>query len=244
MAGPAVTAIAVAAPAPAAPTSTSGLLETGDRGPAVQSWQERLDAWRASQGLGTIAADGVFGAGTRDATEQFQRAAGIAIDGIVGPQSDDAMELALGSDVPDCTFTQLTTTADHLPGAAGHTGYVLRFSNHSAQACSLYGYPGVAGLDASGDQVSEATRMLRGYMGGLPAGDDAPATVVLLPSESASARVEGTDVPIGTQPCPHLSGMLVTAPNDYQATRLGDAPGDCSGLVVTPVVQGTAGGTP
>ncbi len=126
----------------------------------------------------------------------------------------------------------------------GHSGTVLLFRNREREACVLGGYPGVAGLDASGQQVTEAVRTANGYMGGLPIGQTAPPVIELAAGGTASALVEGTDIPLGAATsCPALAGLLVTPPGSHHSAVLPHlAPGDCSRLEVHPVVAGTNGG--
>lgn len=66
----------------------------GSTGPAVTEWQEALKAWRDSA-LPQFGADGSYGNESYRWTRAFQRAAGIRVDGVVGPQSRRAMEQAL-----------------------------------------------------------------------------------------------------------------------------------------------------
>lgn len=58
----------------------------GSRGPAVRYLQERL----GRHGY-TVSVDGDFGPGTLAAVKQFQAAQGLKADGIVGPQTWDAL---------------------------------------------------------------------------------------------------------------------------------------------------------
>lgn len=137
---------------------------------------------------------------------------------------------------------QALAPGQYLHGAAGHSAVVILFKNTSSAPCTLSGYPGAAGLDASGAQVTQASRTPSGFMGGLSAGSTTPPAVVLAPGEMASAMVEGTDNPVGgSTTCPALSGLLATAPNTRPSVHLPAAPGDCSGLSVHPVVAGTTG---
>jgi hypothetical protein len=76
----------------AEPGTGTQLLRRGDSGAAVATWQ-----WRLVQALGrAIAVDEQFGPATESATRDFQRARGIAVDGIVGPDTRAAMVQALG----------------------------------------------------------------------------------------------------------------------------------------------------
>jgi hypothetical protein len=82
-------------------------------------------------------------------------------------------------------------------------------------------------------------------MGGLLSATSPPPVVTLKSGQIASAKVEGTDNPVGDRTtCPSLSGLLVTAPNTYTSVNLPYAPGDCSGLEVHPVVPGETGDQP
>lgn len=140
---------------------------------------------------------------------------------------------------PNCTFAQLGITASGNSGM-GHIGIVLVFKNTSAQTCKLIGYPGVAGLNAAGTQVIQAKRTLNGYMHVLPAGQG-PPVVTLTTGQSASAFVEGTDVPQGNAACATYPKLLVTPPNTTQSVTIDAAMPGCSPVQVHPVVPGTTG---
>jgi len=61
--------------------ASSGLLRLGSRGSAVADLQKKLN----SLGYNAGKADGIFGSQTRSAVMAFQKANGLAVDGIVGP---------------------------------------------------------------------------------------------------------------------------------------------------------------
>ena len=63
--------------------SVSMMLKIGDRSPDVKTLQENLN--KLGHNAGT--ADGIFGPATNKALKSFQRAVGIAVDGIAGPQT-------------------------------------------------------------------------------------------------------------------------------------------------------------
>ena len=146
------------------------------------------------------------------------------------------------SHTPACMFSQLAVTSGSPGVGLGHVGVVLLFKNTGTEACSLFGYPGVAGLNAEGVQVTQAERTLNGYLGG--AGQIA-SEVVIAPGESASAIVEGTDNPVGNATsCPTYSRLLVTPPNTTRSVTIDISLPGCSGLQVHPVVTGTTGSVP
>jgi hypothetical protein len=140
---------------------------------------------------------------------------------------------------PHCTFAQRAVSATGNSGA-GHIGVVLRFKNTGAQTCKLVGYPGVAGLDAHGTQVIQATRTLNGYLGGIPTGQ-LPPVVTLTTGQSASAMVEGSDVTQGNARCESSPKLLVTPPNTTRSVTIDMSMPGCAVVQVHPVVAGTGG---
>lgn len=163
-----------------------------------------------------------------------------------GPTSTTT-STATDQPVGPCTLSELAVTAGSTGAGLGHAGGPILFTNTGAAECSLYGYPGVAGLDAAGHQVVQARRTSSGYLGGLQTGADRPPTVDLAPGQTASAFVEGTDVPYGTPPppsCPRYAGLLVTPPTATQSVRLAMTLPGCSGLEVHPVLAGSTGRSP
>jgi len=148
--------------------------------------------------------------------------------------------------VADCVATGLGVSLGGGGAGLGHVSINLLFKNTASTTCTLTGYPVVALLDSSGNQVVQAVASPSGYMGGLPTGETTPPTVTLTPGATASAKVEGTDNPVnGATSCPSYSAILVTPPNNNQAIRLPLAAPfpDCSGIQVHPVVLGTTGST-
>ena len=142
----------------------------------------------------------------------------------------------------NCAFSHLSVTSTDNSGM-GHIGVILVFTNTGVATCHLMGYPGVAGLDAAGHQVIQAVRTLNGYVRVLPAGHGAPV-VTLATGQSASAFVEGTDVPTGgATSCPTYPKLLVTPPNTTQSVTIAKAMPGCSPVQVHPVVPGTTGST-
>lgn len=63
------------------------MLRLGARGPFVTDLQIRLNRWLVAQGRQPLVVDGVFGRATQATVMAFQRATGLAPDGIVGPKT-------------------------------------------------------------------------------------------------------------------------------------------------------------
>ncbi|MGH9016301.1 MAG: DUF4232 domain-containing protein [Acidimicrobiales bacterium] len=160
----------------------------------------------------------------------------------------------IGTSVPHCRDDQIVVSDNGGGAGLGHEDQVLLFTNTSDVPCTLAGYPGVAGLDASGQQAVQAIRTPSGYLGGLWDGATTLPQVVLTPREAASAVVEGTDNPIGTATsCPRYDRLLVTPPNltismQVRVSGLSDSPANglpgCTPIEVHPVVPGTHGTEP
>ncbi len=111
----------------------------------------------------------------------------------------------------------------------------ILFKNISSRTCVLQGYPGVAGLNAAGQQVTQAVRTPFTHVG-------APSAISLAPGQTASAPVQGSDVPVGSATtCTSYPALLVTPPNETHSQRLAVTLPGCNGLRVGPVVAGTAG---
>jgi hypothetical protein len=141
-----------------------------------------------------------------------------------------------------CRDGQISVSGGGGGAGVGHEDQVILFTTSSQSACTLSGYPGVAGLDAMDTQVVQAERSLSGYLGGLENGAVTPPIVPLLPGQSASATVEGTDVPVGSATsCPSYPALLVTPPNLTLSVRVTPGLPGCSPLQVHPVVPGSSG---
>ncbi|QPX71670.1 endolysin [Bacillus phage SP8] len=69
-------------------SSKKNYLSKGDSGSAVKTMQEKLNAAGFSVGK----ADGIFGTKTEAALKKFQKAVGIAADGLYGPNSKSKLE--------------------------------------------------------------------------------------------------------------------------------------------------------
>ncbi|UZW63080.1 XVIPCD domain-containing protein [Lysobacter enzymogenes] len=84
-----------ATPAKPADAMADGRLRQGEEGPAVKAMQERLNelGFRDAKGQ-PLKPDGDFGAATKHALQQAQRAYGLDDDGIAGPKTLDALKKA------------------------------------------------------------------------------------------------------------------------------------------------------
>lgn len=150
---------------------------------------------------------------------------------------------ALGP-IAACASADLTIITSGLGAALGHASVAVLFKNIGQRPCRLTGYPGVAGLDESGRQAVQAERSLAGYIGGWRSGGPLPV-VDLAPGDTASALLEGTNIPEGApRSCPSYPAILVTPPDDTRSTFLSASIPGCSALQIHPIVPGPSGTAP
>jgi len=137
-----------------------------------------------------------------------------------------------------CGDTSLRVTATAPQGAAGHGNLVLRFKNRTTRSCTLYGYPGVDALAASGAVLRHARRTISGFTGGSPAG---VRTIVLAPNHYASADVEWMNFKPSTGGACRFSAAIAATPAGTGHTvRLARSVSVCK-LQVHPTVAGRTG---
>ena len=135
-----------------------------------------------------------------------------------------------------CRLGELSVSAGQGGGAAGTIYGTILFRNTGSRTCELQGYPGVAGLNAAGQQIAQAVRTPGAN------GSNGTVAVTLAPGVTASAAVSGSDVPVGgATACADFTSLLVTPPGETRSTVVALKLPGCSGLKVRPVVVGTSG---
>lgn len=134
-----------------------------------------------------------------------------------------------------CRLSELSVTPGQSQGAAGSITVPILFKNIGTRTCVLQGYPGVAGLNAANQQVTQAVRTPFTHVG-------PPSAISIAPGQTASAPVQGSDVPVGSATtCTSYPSLLVTPPNETHSQQVNVSLPGCNGLRVGPVVAGTAG---
>ncbi len=134
--------------------------------------------------------------------------------------------------VSACATADLTVSAKDGEAGMGHRSTVYVLTNATQTPCSIYGYPGMAFLDAS-DNVLRDT---------VARGDPGPATVLLQPGDTASYTLDWSEANGAT--CATSTKVQVTPPNDTNHATLLSQIVVCPGraLTVSAVVAGDAGG--
>ena len=118
-----------------------------------------------------------------------------------------------------CQTSQLSVAMDPTSsggGSAGSLGITYIFTDTSATACTLAGFPGLQLLNASGQHLTTTT---------IPA-DQTPTTVTLQPAGHAWFDILfPTQTGFGNLHCPTSSSLAVIPPNNTQALRITGAGG-------------------
>jgi hypothetical protein len=133
-----------------------------------------------------------------------------------------------------CERRQLSLAPPSSNGAAGSVGLRFTFTNTSATACHLFGFPGMR-LLSHGRALP--TTVIRGTSNVVPF--EPENRVTLAPGGRASFFAGYSDVPTGSQSCPTSTGANVWAPNDFRSIHVRFAAQACGGrITVSPVVPG------
>ncbi len=136
-----------------------------------------------------------------------------------------------------CGNSSLTVSHSGSQGATGHSSFVLRFKNTSHSTCSIYGYPGLDALNASGHVLAHAKRTMRGFAGGA----HVLKTVVLPPNHWASASVEWMNFnPVTSGACTFSKSIATTPANTSHTVHFPVSVSVCV-LQVHPTVAGISG---
>ncbi|NJL22231.1 MAG: hypothetical protein HC895_17675 [Leptolyngbyaceae cyanobacterium SM1_3_5] len=137
-----------------APAAIAQIYERGDRGDDINRIQLRL-------GMRNI--DGIFGAETENAVQDFQRRRGLRVDGVVGP--DTLRELGLSDLIVDGNNPPGSTSGAYVVVVPGNTTVLLnrvrRFQPAAALARSGRGSYIRAGAFAQRSIAERVSRQLR-----------------------------------------------------------------------------------
>ncbi|HEX8771211.1 MAG TPA: DUF4232 domain-containing protein [Acidimicrobiales bacterium] len=154
------------------------------------------------------------------------------------------MPTTVAASTSKCLLRELRVSAGDGGAGLGHVGFPILFVNIGTSPCSLTGFPGVAAIDTHGVQLAQARRTLAGYLGGVRPGSAQPPVVELAVGEQASALIEGTDVPSGSDDsCSNYARFLVTPPDETESVTIEHGLPGCSELQIHPVVAGSTGST-
>jgi hypothetical protein len=149
-----------------------------------------------------------------------------------------AVPSAASAAPPACGNHALAVSATQEQGATGHGNFVLLFKNITTHSCTLFGYPGLDAVNATGQVIKHAQRTLTGFTGGSTQGLQ---TILVRPGRFASADVEWLNFnPTTAGSCQFSHGVLATPANTSHTVHLARSVSVCR-LQVHPTVAGTSG---
>ncbi|MET9777255.1 DUF4232 domain-containing protein [Streptomyces sp. NPDC006367] len=160
-----------------------------------------------------------------------------APDGTAGTASGDSAGSASASARAEgrCRAFELRASVGRVDPGAGQRNFPVVLTNTSARTCTLYGFPGAAFVDASGEQLG-------------PDPERAPASprkVTLEPGGSAWAGLSFSSPQISGARTATPAALLVTPPDERESLTVrwtaGEVPvgGNASSVTVTALEAGT-----
>ncbi|MEH2216073.1 MAG: DUF4232 domain-containing protein [Nostoc sp.] len=133
-----------------------------------------------------------------------------------------------------CETNQLSVRRVSEDAGVGNVALTYAFTNNASSPCTLYGYPGLALLDAKG-QPLEGVKVIRSkdtYF----SSKQPRQQVTLAPGKQASFQLAYNHISSPQQNCPISSKIEITPPNAYQHLTVTQEIKPCTGKVrVTPV---------
>ena len=149
-----------------------------------------------------------------------------------------AVPTAASALTPACGNRAIAVTATRTEGATGHGSLVLLFRNKTTHSCTLFGYPGLDALNASGGVMRHARRTVNGFAGGSSNGVQ---TIRVASGRYASATVEWLNFnPVTAGACRFSASIAATPPNTGHTVVLDRSVSVCR-LQVHPTVAGRSG---
>jgi peptidoglycan hydrolase-like protein with peptidoglycan-binding domain len=190
-----------------------GTLRMGSRGPAVERLQDALVTLGHLSAANRATGPGIFGSKTHAAVLAFQRASGCFPDGIVGNQTETALEASLAGGAGAATRSPTTpaggSTARAAPppplelGARGET--VRQLQTALVQVGFSPGTPD----GQFGPRTRDAVLAFQRAWGLDPAGRYGPQTAAALTRALAGARPSAApSSPTSSAPSPRVATML------------------------------------
>jgi Domain of unknown function (DUF4232) len=161
-------------------------------------------------GTGSVRPTGVGSSSVPPTPSPTSPTASAAVSGSASAGQSPSRQTGGGT---RCSAGQLHISVAAGPNAAGHVGLLLVFTNISAQACTMYGYPGVSFVTGpSGTQVNDPAQR--------SAAQGPPAVVPLAPNGKAHASlllVNVANYPANSCKPTQVAGMRVYPPDDTTA---------------------------
>ncbi|MEH1904418.1 MAG: DUF4232 domain-containing protein [Nostoc sp.] len=128
-----------------------------------------------------------------------------------------------------CETSQLSVRRVSEDAGVGNVALTYAFTNNASSPCTLYGYPGLALLDAKGQPLQDV-KIIRSqdtYF----SSQQPPQKVTLAPAKQASFQIAYNQISSPEKRCPMSSKIEITPPNTYQHFTLAEQIKPCTGKV-------------
>lgn len=143
-------------------------------------------------------------------------------------------EATIATNPTRCETSQLSVHRVSQDAGVGNVALTYAFSNNASSPCNLYGYPGLALLDAKG-QPLDGVKVIRSqdtYF----SSKQPRQQVTLAPGTQASFQIAYNHISSPEEHCPMSSKIEITPPNAYHHFTLTEEIKPCTGKIrVTPV---------
>ncbi|MFF4835794.1 DUF4232 domain-containing protein [Streptomyces sp. NPDC001315] len=117
-----------------------------------------------------------------------------------------------GADATRCHTSELRASVGRNNPGAGQENFPIVLTNVSSRACTLYGFPGAAFVDASGKQLGPDPKR---------AADSSPTTVTLAPGRSAWAGLTFANPEVSEARTATPVSLVVTPPDERDPLTVG-----------------------
>ncbi|OUL22657.1 hypothetical protein BV378_22250 [Nostoc sp. RF31YmG] len=155
----------------------------------------------------------------------------------VTPAVHSSPQVSATADSSRCRTNQLSVSRVGSDAGAGNVALIYSFTNKGTSSCTLYGYPGLALLDAK-DQPLGGIKVIRAkdtyFQNKQP-----PQQVTLATGEQASFQITYNHIRSEGKSCPTSAKIEITPPNAYEHLTIPEQIDACTRQVkVTPVRAG------
>ncbi|ACC84222.1 DUF4232 domain-containing protein [Nostoc punctiforme] len=140
----------------------------------------------------------------------------------------------IATNLTRCETSQLSVRRVSEDAGVGNVAVTYAFTNNASSPCTLYGYPGLALLDAK-DRPLQGIKVIRSkdtYF----SSQQPRQQVTLAPGKQASFQIAYNHISSPQENCPISNKIEITPPNAYQHLTVTEEIKPCTGKVrVTPV---------
>ncbi|MET9381639.1 DUF4232 domain-containing protein [Streptomyces sp. NPDC002928] len=174
--------------------------------------------------------------GTASSAQQPTTTSTTAITTASTTRSATGGRTTSGADATRCHTSELRASVGRNNPGAGQENFPIVLTNVSSSACTLYGFPGAAFVDASGKQLGPDPKR---------ASDSSPTSVTLAPGRSAWAGLTFANPEVSEARTATPASLVVTPPDERDPLTVGwtggkvPVAGNASSVFLTTFSSGT-----